>query len=171
MDPIVWTKKFYRDFNAKEEDFLTDLLDDMRQLEIEIPSHVISRMIQRGVMSEDAPLTIGDNDEIYVPGAKEVADSLDNGIVYEVSNEGIGRTHNPFRVVVAYEFEGHTLFVKIVPNKTSEILKVLDVWKKSGPLPSYPPPKAISQFNPNWDFLSEMERIFENESSNYSLVS
>jgi hypothetical protein len=170
MQESLWVKKFYRDFSEEESVYLEDILDYMCGIEIEIPSHVIQRMVERDIMIPSAPLLIDENNKIVTPGISDVLRALETGFVYEISNEGSGHTMNPYRMVVAMEDEGITLFIKVAPSKSAETAKVLDVWKRHGPIPSYPPIRTIEQFNPDWDFVSEMESFFKQDNHQDALA-
>lgn len=150
-------KKFYRDIEDEELDYLEETLDNMRDAEIDIPDHVIDRMISREIIS---PLNMEISEDSFsaIPGVQDVIATLDDGIVYEVSNEAIGKSRNPFRIVLAREFEsGYTMFVKIAPARNVDTLKVLDVWRRKGKIPLYPPQHSIRQFKSDWNVKEAIE--------------
>jgi len=158
-------KKFYRDILESERDYLNNILDDMREADVEVPDHVVERMVQRGII--DGSVDITNLNKSAIPGVADAILTLDEGIVYEVSNEAIGRTRNPFRIVVAKEFDdGFTMFIKIVPAKSPELVKILDVWKRPGKLPLYPPAHSLRYFKADWDIEEALEAYLATSSNN-----
>lgn len=165
VDTQLLIKKFYKDFTDSETGYLNELIDELSSLEVEIPPHVLHRMIERGILQDGAPLVVGDNNTISIAGIHDVVRALEEGAVYEFSNEGIGHTYNPYRLVVAQEQDGFTMFVKVAPSKVATTAKILDVWRRHGPIPTYPPIKAIDQFRRDWEFIPELEAYFKSESN------
>lgn len=164
-------KKFYRDFSDEEKNFFNEIIHDIGEMQIEVPDYVVERMIDRRILPEDLPI-YDENDKVdeskiyflnTIPQYLEVMRTLLEGAAYEVSNEGLNKSNNPFRLVIAREAEdGSTYFVKIAPTlDDDEFCKVLDVWKRRGKIPLYPPSHALNQFVADWDVIDAMESFFE----------
>lgn len=142
-------KKFYRDLTEDEEEYIEDILAEMQDKDIHVPNYLREKMTGDSVVWDD------------------LIKVLDEGVPYEISNEGViqGKS-NPYRIVVAKEFdlpdEQLTVFVKIIPDRNGEKEVVLDVWKKHGPLPAWPPPRTIHQFVHDWDIIPDLEAAQEN---------
>lgn len=178
MRDSMLVKKFYRDFSDDDNKYLDDLLNSMRDSAIEVPSHVISRMITRKIIEEDFVEFDGDLNILNVsslsalPGYQDTTLTFDRGIIYEISNEGIGRTTNPFRLVVAREHvDGNTYFVKVAPSWEPEVVKILDVWRRKGKIPIYPPQHSVNQFTSDWDVAESLEEFFYQEENSRGSVS
>lgn len=170
-------KKFYRDFTDEEQEFLKDITD-FRDEEVIIPTYVVERMVERRILPTGLPI-YGDNGDVdeeklyYLnthPSYLEVVKTLIEGKPYEISNEGFGKSSNPFRLVLGRESEdGATYFVKIAPSLDGDsYIRILDVWKRKGKTPLYPPPHDLNKFVFDWDFIDAMQSFFEErqESSN-----
>jgi hypothetical protein len=167
--PVV--KKFYRDLNDEENAYIQRLLAGMRTAPIVFPSHVIQRMISRGII-ERSLIQFDDEGEILnyrtlnaIPGYQNALKAFDDGHIYEISNEGLGKTKNPFRIVLSKELgDGFTYFVKITPLSDKEIedheVRILDVWRKIGKTPIYPPKHSIDQFTVDWDIMETFDAFF-----------
>lgn len=156
METII-LKKFYRDFTDEEIAYIESVLSDMRKLDLDIPGYVIDRMLSRHIIDPGEVMIL-----LSLPVYKEIEAAAYEGAVYEFSNEAAGKSDNPFRVVVAREGDdGYTYFVKLVPSETTPTLEVLDVWRKRGPIPEYPPQHAANHFSKQWDIIESMEMYFD----------
>lgn len=172
MDSVI-RKKFYRDLSSEEIEFLTDVIDEMRRCPIDIPAHVLERMIQREIIPYNINIMDGDGSSPNVkilsaiPGYQEAVLALDKGSIYEVSNEAIESSRNPFRIVLSRESgDGYTYFVKIAPVPNPAVVRILDVWRRRGKTPIYPPLHALKHFvrQEDWD-IEEAIGAFLEESS------
>lgn len=169
-------KKFYRDFSEEEWEFLEKVMEGMRDVPLEFPAYVVQRMIDRDIL--DARYISVSNDEIEnedqlmaMPGYQDVVLTFDKGAVYEVSNEGVGKPGNPFRLVIAREdSSGNTYFVKVAPMAEPDSVKVLDVWRRRGKIPIYPPQHSINLFVADWDLVETIdEYLFQDRLTDESL--
>lgn len=145
-------KKFYRDLSSEEEDYIENVLTEMSDKELYVVEGVREK-IDDAVVWDD------------------IIETLDDGVPYEISNEGVGRSENPFRIVLAKEFssnEPFTVFVKIVPDASGGSEVVLDFWKRRGSIPIYPPPHSVHQFVRDWDIISDLESIHQKKSASIS---
>lgn len=134
-------KKFYRDLSSEEEEYIENVLAEMQDKELYVAESARSK-IDDSVIWDD------------------IMETLDEGVPYEISNEGVGRTDNPFRIVLAKEFSNDdpfTVFVKVVPDMNGRNEVVLDFWKRRGSMPIYPPPHSVHQFVQDWDIITDLE--------------
>lgn len=163
----VIVKKFYRDLTDDENRYLGEILMTMRDADVEIPSHVLKRMIDRNILPRGY-IQFDEGDEVVnraalagFPGHQDAVLTFDKGVIYEISNEGLGRGSNPFRIVLAHEFsDGSTYFVKIAPSWDPEEVRLLDVWKRKGKVPIYPPKHSVHLFVTDWDVVESLEEFF-----------
>lgn len=174
MDDLIM-KKFYRDLSDEENDFLVEIVDKMRSNPIDVPPHVVARMIERELLPSNLSIIDGDDVNMHIltalPQYQEMVLALDDGRIYEVSNEAIGKDlNNPFRLVLAREAEdGNTYFVKIAPRKEATITRILDVWKRKGKIPIYPPIHALRYFvgEGGWDVIETLEEYFDTQEEHH----
>lgn len=166
-------KKFYRDFTERETELIDALQDVMADCYVFIPPFVVQRMVDRGILKlPDGLELIDENGEfvkqnVYalndIPEYKFVESVVSSGFAYEFSNEGIHNPVGPYRVVWVDEYDGFTYFVKTSVPPMRNSVRVVDVWRKSGPIPLSPLASQRNIFarGAKWDISMILSMILD----------
>lgn len=156
-------KKFYRDFTDTEVELVEELQDIMADCRVFIPPFVVKKMLERRVISIPNDVRMFDDNGDFIKentfvlyDSKEyrfVESVIHTGFAYEFSNEGVHNPIAPYRIVWVDDYEGYTYFVKTSVPPMRGSVRVVDVWRKKGTIPTHPlrEQRAIFARGARWD--------------------
>lgn len=170
-------KKFYQDFTERELELFDDLRTLINESRVRVEDFVIKRMVERRIIPNVGLFDSGrvNHASLYmlknVPAYQDIKLCLSNGIIYEMSNEGVSNPNSPYRAVFALEREKNTLFVKVSLPPMDEVIRVIDVWQKAGRMPIRPLREQDEIFSrgEGWDLVPVLEGLVDKAEESISL--